>query len=92
MTMLLVRVKSLKVYLLPDYPTSEYPTPILLRLPNWGTLNYPTVSQFGVEGGLDGVGGVAHAGVHPQALSVLAQVRSTNPLNISWRSSSGLHP
>ena len=29
------------------------------------------MSQFGVEGGLDGVGGVAHAGVHPQALSVL---------------------
>ena len=33
----------------------------------------------GEEGGLGCVGGVAHTGVHPQALSVLAQVRSTNP-------------
>ena len=46
----------------------------------------------GDDGGLDDVGGESHDGVHPQALSVLAQVRSTNPLNISWRSSSGLHP
>ena len=73
-----IGVKSLIVYSLPDYPDLECPTPILLRLPNCRSLS--TVSQFGVEGGLDGVGGVAHAGVHPQALSVLAQVRSTNPL------------
>ena len=32
----------------------------------------------GDEGGL--VGGVLHAGAHPQALSVLAQMRSTNPV------------
>ena len=33
-----------------------------------GDSDYPTVSQFSVEDGLDGVGGVAHAGVHPEAL------------------------
>ena len=32
----------------------------------------------GDEGGL--VGSVIHAGIHPHALPVLAQVRSTNPL------------
>ena len=36
--------------------------------------------QEGDEGGLGCVGGAAHDSVHPQALSVLAQVRSTNPL------------
>ena len=38
--------------------------------------------------GEDGLGRVEHVDVHPHALSVLAQVISTNPL--SWRSSSGL--
>ena len=33
----------------------------------------------GDEGGLGCVGGVAHNSVHPKALSVLGQVRSTNP-------------
>ena len=34
----------------------------------------------GDEGGL--VGGVVHAGVHPQALSVLAPVRSTSAVGL----------
>ena len=33
----------------------------------------------GDEGGLGYVGGVAHKSVHPQAMSVLAQLRSMNP-------------